>query len=288
MQHLLQQFNEEITLRGYSERTRKTYHYAIDQVYRHFGQPLDTISDKQLADYFRYLNLEKHHARATLQLHLNAINFLFKHVLHRSFSISISLPKRKQKLPKLLTPSDISALIFYCKSNKYRAMVALCYGCGLRISELTHVKVSDIDGQRQLLKVCQGKGGKDRLVIISPLLLQFMRQYWLQYRPETWLFSTYSHGMSHPIHDSTFRKSLAQTAGLSGIIKPCSPHSLRHAYATHQLQAGMPLNQLQQQLGHQSIKTTERYLHWSPELGHQGTDLLANLGGNLLWPEPIT
>jgi integrase/recombinase XerD len=287
MQQLLQQFNEEITLRGYSERTRHSYLYVINQLYKYFWQPLDSISDKQLEAYFRYLNLEKHHCRSTLKLHLNGIHFLFKHVLHRNFNISISLPKRKHKVPQLLTPQDISALIYHCKTNKLRAMVALCYGCGLRVSELTHVKVADIDGQRQLLKVCQGKGAKDRLVIISASLLLFMRQYWLQYRPETWLFSSHCHGVFYPLHESTFRKALASAAHLSGITKPCSPHSLRHAYATHQLQAGMPLNQLQQQLGHQSIQSTERYLHWSPELGHQGTDLLANLGG-LSWQPPIT
>jgi len=287
MRQLLQQFNEEITLRGYSERTRNSYRYAINQLYKYFRQPLDTISDKQLEAYFRYLNLEKHHCRATLKLHLNGIHFLFEHVLHRSFTISVFLPKRKEKLPQLLTQQDISAVIYYCKNNKHRAMVALCYGCGLRVSELTHVKVSDIDGQRQLLKVSQGKGAKDRLVIISPVLLQFMRHYWQQYHPETWLFGSCWHGVIYPIHESTFRKGLTCAAAKAGITKPCSPHSLRHAYATHQLQAGMPLNQLQQQLGHQSIQSTERYLHWSPELGHQGTDLLANLGGGLSWQHPI-
>lgn len=288
MKQLLKQFNEEITLRGYSERTRQAYRYVINQLVEYFGQPLDTISDKQLAAYFRYLNLEKHHARATLKLHLNAIHFLFDHVLHRDFSISINLPKRKQKLAQLLTPRDISVLIYHCKNNKYRAMVALCYGCGLRVSELTHVKVSDIDGQRQVLKVCQGKGGKDRLVIISPVLLDVLRHYWQQYRPKIWMFGSYSHGATQPLNESSFRKALIQAVRQSNISKPCSPHSLRHAYATHQLQAGMPLNQLQQQLGHQSIRSTERYLHWSPELGHHGVDLLANLGGGLAWQPPIT
>ena len=284
-QQLLQQFNDEITLRGYSERTRSAYIYAINQLHKYANQPLDKIPDKLLEDYFRYLNLEKHHSRATLKLHLNGIHFLFEHVLHRRFTISICLPKHKHKLPQLLTPQDISALIYHSKTNKLRTMVALCYGCGLRVSELTHVKVADIDGQRQLLTVRQGKGARDRLVIISASLLLFMRQYWLQYRPEIWLFSSHYHDVDYPLHESTFRKALACAAHLSGIIKPCSPHSLRHAYATHQLQAGMPLNQLQQQLGHQSIKSTERYLHWSPELGHQGADLLANLGG-LSWQTP--
>jgi integrase/recombinase XerD len=167
-------------------------------------------------------------------------------VLQRNFTVTVSLPKR----PQLLTPQDISALIYNSKTNKQRAMVALCYGGGLRISELIHVKVADIDGQRQLLKVCQSKGGRDHLVIIAPSLLLFMRQYWRQYRPVEWLFGSCCLGMVYPLHESTFRKALAESARFPAITKPCSPHSLRHAYATHQLQAGMPLNQLQEQLGH--------------------------------------
>lgn len=288
MQSLVKKFNEEITLRGYSERTRKTYRSTINQVQQYFGQPLDTLSDKQLADYFRYLNLERRNSRATLKLHLNALHFVFKHVLQRSFNIAISFPKPKQRVPQILTPADISGLLNACTTNKQKTMVALCYGCGLRISELTHVKVSDIDGQRQLLKVCQGKGGKDRLVIISPLLLQCLRHYWQQYRPEVWLFGCTYRDVNYPMHNTTFSKGLARAARLAGITKPCNPHSLRHAYATHQLQAGMPLNQLQQQLGHQNIRATARYLHWSPELGHHGVDLLANLNGSASWQRPIT
>lgn len=287
MQQLLQQFNEEITLRGYSERTRNAYLYAINQLYRYVNQSLDSITDAQLDAYFRVLNLERHYSRATLKLHLNGIHFLFEHVLHRSFTVTTSLPKRQHKVPQLLTPQDISALMYNSKTNKQRAMIALCYGCGLRVSELTHIKIADIDGQRQLLSVCQGKGARDRLVIISPSLLTLMRRYWQQYHPKEWLFGSRYHGIDYPLHESTFRKALAHAAQVAGITKPCSPHSLRHAYATHQLQAGMPLNQLQQQLGHQNIQSTERYLHWSPELGHQGRDLLANLG-ELSWQAAIT
>jgi len=200
MKQLLQQFNDEISLRGYSERTRTSYLFAINHLFKWVNQPLDTLSDSQIEAYFRHLNLDKHYSKSTLKLQLNGIHFFFEHVLHRQFTVSITFPKKRETLPQLLTPSDISALLYHCKTNKQRALTALCYGCGLRISELTHVKVCDIDGQRLLLTVRQGKGAKDRLVIISPQLLLFLRHYWLQYRPETWLFGTYSHGSFHPIH----------------------------------------------------------------------------------------
>lgn len=285
MSSLLQQFHDEISLRGYSARTRNAYLYAITQLQQYANQPLDNITDEQLTAYFRYLNLERHHSRATLKLQLNGIHFLYEHVLGRDFTVQLSLPKRPHKLPQLLSCQDIAALLYHCQSLKQRAMLALCYGCGLRVSELTHIKVADIDGQRQLLKVCQGKGACDRWVILSPTLLTLLRQYWQAYHPVEWLFASTYHDVVYPLHESTFRKALAKAARLASITKPCSPHSLRHAYATHQLQAGMPLHQLQAQLGHHSIKSTERYLHWSPELGHQGRDLLASLGG-MQWQPP--
>jgi len=269
-----QLFHDEITLRRYSERTRKSYLYAINQLVKHYNQPIDTVSDIQLRAYFRYLNLDKGLSRATIQLQLNDIHFYFEHVLKRHFTIDMCLPRATQKLPQVLSKQDISQLLQHCPNQKYHTMIALCYGCGLRVSELVNIKVADIDGQRQLLKVCQGKGAKDRLVIISPSLLNLLRHYWLKYRPPTWLFGVYYHGNTYPLDVSTVGKMLKK----AGITKPCSPHSLRHAYATHQLAAGMLLNQLQHQLGHKSIKTTERYLHWSPDLGHKGGDLLADLG----------
>ena len=285
MSSLLQQFQDEISLRGYSVRTRSAYLYAITQLQQYVAQPLDRITDEQLTAYFRYLNLERHYSRASLKLQLNGIHFFYENVLKRDFTVQLSLPKRPHKLPQLLSRQDIAALLSQCQTLKQRAMVALCYGCGLRVSELTHIRVSDIDGQRRLLKVCQGKGAYDRWVIISPTLLTLLRQYWQAYHPAEWLFSSHYHDVVYPLHESSFRKALAKVARLAHINKPCSPHSLRHAYATHQLQAGMPLHQLQAQLGHHSIKSTERYLHWSPELGHQGCDLLASLEG-ISWPRP--
>jgi integrase/recombinase XerD len=273
-----QLFHDEISLRHYSDRTRQSYLYAINQLAKYYHQPIDSVSDLQLSDYFRYLNLDKGLSRATIQLQLNGIHFYFAHILKRQFSIEVCLPRPSQKLPQVLSKQDIFQLLQHCPNQKYHTMIALCYGCGLRVSELVNVKVADIDGERQLLRVCQGKGAKDRLVIISPSLLTLLRHYWLKYRPDTWLFEVNYHGNRYPLNTSTVSKVLKKAALVAGVAKPCSPHSLRHAYATHQLSAGMLLNQLQHQLGHKSIKTTERYLHWSPELGHKGCDLLAELG----------
>jgi len=276
MASLIQQLKDEITLRGYSQRTSVSYVCAINQINKYFNQALDTLDVSQLEEYFRYLNLNKKLSRSSISLQLNAVHFCFQHVLHRTFKINICLPKRKEKIPILLSRSDVQRIISQCSNQKYQTMLSLCYGCGLRVSELTHVKIIDLDGERKTIKVTNGKGGDDRFVLMSESLLILLRRYWLKYRPNEWLFPSYYHGSYYPIHESSVRKALKLATKSAGINKQCSPHSLRHAYATHQLESGMPLHQLQHQLGHKDIKSTERYLHWLPELGHGGVDLLKN------------
>lgn len=275
MCQFIDKLNEEITLRGYSDRTRQSYEYAVSQLAKFTGEPLNQVTEGQLEDYFRYLSLNKKLSASSVKLQLNGINFLFKHVLNRAFKIQFCCPKRKQKVPPLLSRTEVRAIIDACHHPKYKAMLAMCYGCGLRVSELIHVKVEDIDGKRQTVRVA-GKGDKQRFVIISPSLLMQLRRYWCQFRPRVWLFpsSRYLEHGEMPTCATSVRKVVKRLAKHVGIKKQCSMHSLRHAYATHQLEAGMPLHQLQHQLGHSHISTTQTYLHWLPELGDHGTDLL--------------
>ena len=277
MSQLRQAFHQEITLRGYSKRTRESYIYAIEGLSRFVQQPLHRLSDSQLQDYFRHLSLNKQLSRATILLHLNAVNFLYKHVLHKSFDIAICWPKRKQKIPDLLSKLEVRTIIERVDNEKYRVMLMLLYGCGLRISEVLNLKVSDIDGERQTLKIREGKGGKGRFVIIPSSVLTLLRYYWCHYHPTSWLFPS-GRNRDEQLHQSSLRKQVKQAWRKSGVVKSCSPHSFRHAFATHQLEAGMSLHQLQHQLGHSDVKTTSRYLHWLPELHNNGVDLLVDWG----------
>ena len=159
---------------------------------------------------------------------------------------------------------------------RIKTMVILTYACGLRLSELTQVKVQNIDGQRKTILIERGKGGKSRYVVVPESALQQLRIYWRTYHPSTWLFYSLR-DFTTPIGKTTFSKALRKVAKELGMENRLSAHKLRHAYATHQLESGMPLHQLQHQLGHSDIKTTQTYLHWLPELGHGGVDLLANM-----------
>lgn len=158
-------------------------------------------------------------------------------------------------------------------------MLELCYGCGLRVSEVCHLRVSGIDSQRGQLRVAQGKGAKDRMVLLTATLLDRLRDYWRAYRPPTWLFPS-ALFPDRALDPSAPQKAFTQAKRQAGVERIGGIHSLRHAYATHALEQGMPVHQLQRLLGHRSVQSTMRYLHWLP--GQQGTsqgpiDLVAGL-----------
>ncbi|WP_232059495.1 tyrosine-type recombinase/integrase [Vreelandella aquamarina] len=142
-------------------------------------------------------------------------------------------------------------------------MLELCYGCGLRVTEVCHLRVSDIDSQRYQLRVTQGKGGKDRMVLLPVTLLDRLRDYWRAYRPVTWLFPS-ALFPDQALHASAPQKAFTQAKRLAGVERVGGIHSLRHAYATHVLEQGLPVHQLQRLLGHRNLQSTMRYLHWLP------------------------
>ena len=272
MDTLIEQVKTEIIHLGYSQRTCKSYCEHLLKLSHFFNKPLDSITDEELNAFFKSPAIRKL-SRASQKLQINSIWFLFKHILHRPLNLDITLPKAKSQPPTYLSHQAILKLINSCTDVRLKTLIMVCYGCGLRISELLHIKVKQIDGVRKTLLIEHGKGDKSRYVVISDSVLNQLRCYWKKYRPTDWMF--YSRWwIEKPMSQSSFRRALNKQAQSCG-IKHCNPHTLRHAYATHQLESGMPLHQLQHQLGHQDIKTTQGYLHWLPQLGHGGVDLLA-------------
>jgi integrase/recombinase XerD len=277
MTPLRQKMIDAMLVRGFAERTQRSYLDAVTKLAMHYHRCPSRISKDDIQAFFLYLVKERRLAPASCRLYLNAIRFLYVNVLDKDDLIfRFDLPKRKQRIPELLTRDEVGAILNATTNLKWRTLLALCYGCGLRVSELAVLRVADIDSERHLLRVVQGKGHKDRSVIISASLLDHLRHYWRMFHPSQWLF--YSTNVTQSYSISSIQRAFTHAKRTAGITKVGGIHSLRHAYATHQLAAGMPIHILKQQLGHKDIHTTLRYVHWVPNYREgSGIDLFAGL-----------
>ena len=264
--------------RGFSPRTRDSYLYAVEKLAGYYHRSPDRLRAEELRGFITYRAIERKLAPASCRLYFNGMMFLYREVLHwPTKDLGIVLPKRPQRIPELLTRAEVTALLAACTYPKHRSMLCCAYGCGLRVGELIRLRVRDIDGERRLLRIEQGKGAKDRLVRLSPALLGELRAHWWRDRPVHWLFP----GQRAEVHlcETSIQKAYGRAKAAAGITKHGGIHALRHAYATHQLAAGMTVSELQHQLGHRHVSTTLRYVHWLPEYHERGggTDLLAEL-----------
>ena len=282
MTPLRQQMINAMQQRGFAIKTHKAYLGAVNSLADYFHKSPELISIHQIQEYFAYLVQQRGLSGASCRLHLHGLRFLYLQVLEwEQFDIPIIYPKKIQRIPELLTRQEVNQILLACNNDKYRMMLLTCYGCGLRVSELVALKVRSIDGERELLRIEQGKGAKDRMVVIPPTLLNQLRDYWRRYRPEPWLFPNSQIPSIH-LSISTVQKMYTRSKAISGIKKIGGIHSLRHAYATHQLERGIAIHVLQQQLGHNDLHSTLRYVHWLPNYQQgkeQFTDLIGQLEG---------
>ena len=227
-------------VRGFSVRTHESYLYAVTGLARYYRRAPDQLGIDDIRRYFEYLATERSLSGATCRLFLNGIRFLYLQVLGwSSFDVDIPIPKKAQRIPELLTRAEVGRILAACANPKHRMMLTLCYGCGLRLRELVSLKVRDIDGERRLLRVEQCKGAKDRLVPLSDTLLAQLRVYWRLFRPRKWLFP--GHTRHEHLSETSIQKAFTQVKAQAGIKKIGGIHGLRHAYATHQLEAGLLL-----------------------------------------------
>jgi len=279
MSPLRQKMIDTMVLMGRSPRTQETYLYAVTQLAAYYHRSPDELEVAEIERYFLYLLRERQLAPASVRLYVCAVRFLFSQVLKRPLEHTpIRYPTLPQRIPELLSHQDVQQLLAYCKNHKHYTMLAICYGAGLRSSELVALHVRDIDSERAVLHVRQGKGASDRELILTQGMLNLLRRYWQAYRPHDVLF--YGSQMQTPITIGSVQKLYTRVKRAAGIDKRGGVHALRHAYATHQLEAGMPVYQLQRLLGHQNIRTTLRYIHWLPHYqsdGGRGADLVSGL-----------
>jgi len=263
MSLLRQQMIDLMTVRNFSPRTHASYLFSMVSLVKYFRRSPEELTQDDLQNYLIYLIKEKGLAPASCRLQWHAIRFFYSHVLHwPELTLEVQYPGRPQRIPELLTRSEVIRILEVPDNVKHQSMLKTCYSTGLRISELLTLKVADIDSERMLLRIDQGKGAKDRLVPLPPVLLDCLRQYWRQARPQSWLFP--SEQTLRPLHPTSISKVFKEAKQRAGITKKGGIHSLRHAYATHSLEQGMPIHLLQRWLGHRSLHTTLRYVHWVP------------------------
>jgi integrase/recombinase XerD len=267
MQPLLERLEQDFILRKYSPATRRNYLLFARLFLRSLTKPIDDIHEADIRAFL--LDQIQHHYRshAAYRQLFAVIKFLFTVTLGRPHEVvRVPFPRtRPEPLPNVLSRPELLQLFEAFTSPKYRALFMTCYSAGLRINEACRLQVTDIDSKHNLIHVRHAKGGRERLTLLSPRLLQELRQYWLLERPRPWLFPSKKDG-TQPLSTGSAREALEQAALDAGLTRPCTPHTLRHCFATHLLEAGTELVVVQSLLGHQSLRTTTRYTQVSTHL----------------------
>ena len=267
MTHLRQATLDELERRSYSQSTRRIYIREIELFARYFHRSPDRLGLQHVRDYQAHLFRERKLEPSSVAQRTAALRFLFVRVLKRPWTVEqMPYPKRPVKLPTVLSQEEVARLIAAASTPLHRIVLMTAYATGVRRAELTHLRVADIDSQRMVVHVHGGKGRKDRDVMLSPALLEALRAYWrgLKSKPQEWLFpSRQSKRGGLPISEKVFWHACQEAARRAGIDKPIHPHTLRHCFATHLLEAGADLRTIQLLLGHSDLKATTIYLHLS-------------------------
>jgi integrase/recombinase XerD len=258
---------EELERRNYSKGTIRNYLRFVERFAQHFGKSPDKLGPDHLRSYQAYLFKERKLCAGSVEHHVAALRFFFVRTLHRhEFREFLPYPKSPRKLPNILSQEEVARLINASGSLFQRTLLMALYGTGMRRSELARVKIAHIDSQRMIIHVVDGKGHKDRDLPLSPTLLENLRVYWRWLKPRIYLFPSRVHrDHEQPISDKIVWLACTQAAKKAGICKSVSPHLVRHAWATHLLEAGTDLRTIQLLLGHEDLEVTARYLHLSAQ-----------------------
>jgi site-specific recombinase XerD len=255
----LKRMHELLLLKSYSPHTIRTYCIEFSQLlYLLKNTHVDSLTPERLRSYFLYCTTKLKLSENMIHSRMNAIKFYFEQVLHREkiFFDEIPRPKKKSSLPKVISKNDIVKLFAQVKNPKHLLMLKLCYGMGLRVSEIVNLKIPDIDSERMLVHIEAAKGKKDRYVTLPSSILEALRSYYITFRPEKYFFEG-QYGGQYAIRSvqSVFKNAMQKAK----INKSVGIHGLRHSYATHLLERGTDMTFIQKLLGHKDIKTTEIY-----------------------------
>lgn len=273
---LRERMAEDLRIRNYSPRTVDCYVSMMARFAKEFDKPPGQLGPAEIRA-FQVRLIEKKVSWTVFNQAVSALRFFYRVTLPRDFAVEhIPFAKRKKPLPTVLSVDEVRRLLAAPTNTKHRAILSLIYATGLRLTEATHLRVSDIDGERMTVHVRRGKGGKPRLVPMSTALRDLLRTYWLVDHPRNYLFP--GQHPDRPLHESSVQHACAKARLIARIDKPASVHTLRHSYATHLLELGVDLRTIQKLLGHSSLTTTAVYAHVTGRLldaANKAVDLLA-------------
>jgi site-specific recombinase XerD len=256
---------EDMQLRNFASETQRNYIHHIKGLGQFYQTSPEHLDLEDIRDYQLHLLNERHQSPQAVNQFVSAAKFFYQVTLDAVWPEK-ALPRVRvpHKLPVVLSPAEVDLFFQYVGTLRYRAALMTAYGAGLRVSEVVRLKISDIDSQRNLIRVEQGKGRKDRYAMLSPRLLKAMRAWWRVERSQDWLFPGSRPGRH--MDADTLQLVCRQAAELAGIAKRVRVHTLRHSFATHLLDQGVELRVIQELLGHTNIDTTARYAQVSPRM----------------------
>lgn len=260
MTPLRQRMTEDMQVRNLALNTQISYVQQVSLFARYFNKSPEELGPEDIRAYQVYLTNDKKLAPSSILNAIAALRFLYKVSLKKDWAVedAIPAPKKPQKLPIILSPEEVLQFLECVRGTKHRAILTACYAAGLRISEVVCLKITDIDSARMVIRVDQGKGQKDRYVMLSPRLLEILRDWWRVEKPRHWLFPSDLPGQH--ISTDAVEQACQKARHCCPISKPTTPHSLRHAFAVHLLESGTDVRTIQLLLGHRSLATTARYL----------------------------
>ncbi len=265
MTRLRQMMLEELERRNYSPRTAECYLRAVEDFAGYYRRPPDRLGPQHIRQYQAHLFRQRKLAPSSVTQRLAALRFFFVKTLRRPWSVAETpYPKRGLRLPTVLSQEEVARLIDSALTPFHRLLLMTLYATGARRAELARLKVSDIDSPRMVVHIQGGKGRQDRDVMLSPVLLEALREHWRQLKPKVWLFPGGRwHTAPLPITPKVIWQACKEAARRAGLQKRVHPHTLRHCFATHLLEAGADLRTIQVLLGHHDLEKTTLYLHLS-------------------------
>jgi integrase/recombinase XerD len=256
---------EELQRRNYSDATIRRYLHFVEDFARYFSQSPDKLGLEHLRTYQVYLLKQRKLSVGSVVNQIAALRFFFVRTLRRpEFREFLPYPRVGKNLPGILSREEVSRLINASRNLFQPTLLMVLYGTGMRRAEVARLKLSHVDSQRMIIRVVEGKGRKDRDLPLSPALLETLRAHWRWLKPQTYLFPSRRYrDREQPISDKAVWLACTEAAQQAGIRKRVTPHTLRHSWATHLLEAGTDLRTIQLLLGHEDLETTAKYLHVS-------------------------